>query len=201
MGIYRRQHRRSAFGNITAGGIATVAMLALSVVYHPRVGAFLIAAALHEAGHLALLRLFDTQGSFTVGLLGLRISYTSFALGTAKSCAVCAAGSVVGALAGLAVLLCPLSERTEWLGFSLASLTLSLVNLLPIRTLDGGALLELLAEHFMLPQHAAVLCRTVSLVFAVIFWMLGVYIYFTHGAELSLLLIGAYFIFVSILEP
>lgn len=200
MGIYRRQHRRSAFGNITAGGIATLAILALSVVYRPRVGAFLIAAALHEAGHLASLRLFGAHGCFTVGLLGLRIKYTSFSLGTAKSCAVCVAGSAVGTAAALAVLLSPLSEHGAWLCFSLASLTLSLVNILPIRTLDGGALLELLTERFMLPSKAAVLCRAVSLVFAVMFWMLGVYVYFTHGAELSLLLIGAYFIFVSILE-
>lgn len=200
VGIYRRQHSRSAYRSITAEIVAAISFFVLLFSFCPKVGAFLLAATVHEVGHLTAAHLFGANPQISFGIMGLKIKYSDIALGTAKSCIVCAAGSAVGMISSLTVIFCPLSEYDIWMYFALVSATLSGVNMLPIKTLDGGTLLELVSEKFLLPHIAQEVTSAISLIFSAVFLVLAVYIYFSHGAALSLLLIATYFIFASILD-
>ncbi|MBQ6798557.1 MAG: site-2 protease family protein [Oscillospiraceae bacterium] len=95
---------------------------------------FLLAAALHELGHLVCLRLCG------IPVYKLRIDFTGAVLHTAsmaprREAYSAAAGPFVNLLCGLGFLrLCP--------AFSFVSLLLAFCNLLPIFPLDGGRILR-----------------------------------------------------------
>lgn len=97
---------------------------------------FLLAAALHELGHCAVLLAFRIPiYSLRIGVLGARLSagYSS----RRAEILVTAGGPAVN-------LICVPLFMAVWPTFSLCSLFLLMYNLLPIYPLDGGALLRLL---------------------------------------------------------
>jgi stage IV sporulation protein FB len=119
----------------------------LSLIYYiygfSLLAALLLAAIIHELGHIAALELMGVSLS--------KISLTAF--GASIDCerkslsyiqaALCA---LSGPLAGLLLyfLLLPLNEA-----YAQVSLMLSILNLLPVRSLDGGQALYNLSARFL----------------------------------------------------
>ncbi len=153
-------------------------LLALLLLTEERLtGPFLMACAVHEAGHLLML--------YALGGRAERIR-----------CTVCGAEISVAALPGisypaemLSVLAGPmagliLSLAAAKLGFCVTagvSLVLTVFNLLPLRGQDGGRLLYLLLAWRGSPvtarQVAAVISRSVSLLFL----LLGLWVLYRGG--------------------
>lgn len=106
------------------------------------------AAAVHECTHLLLLRKFARQPQKIVfGPFGLRMSSECFALLDYKKEILCTLGApLVNLLCG--VLFFPFAHRSELLAKSCAvHLSLALFNLLPLRILDGGRVLQCFLLH------------------------------------------------------
>ncbi len=116
----------------------SVAALAAAVYFFDlrTLAALVCAAAMHELGHIACLRVFGLRlAGFRTEAQGLCIEYTGTARGAAH--AVTAAG---GPAAGLA-----LAYAASWAGAELlsgVSLLLTIFNLLPILPLDGGRIMQ-----------------------------------------------------------
>jgi stage IV sporulation protein FB len=170
-----------------------VAMVAI-VLLEDKSGTSLLAflaAALHEAGHLIVMRAFGVKPS--------QIRFTPFGIDIIKSCCVDrsyrrdALISFAGPCANIAMFLL-LSALQFSIGnsFMLANLIFALFNLLPIEPLDGGqALYSLLCMKFSADQSA----KAVAIVsFAVLtpLAIVGFLTVFRSPGNYSLLLVCGY---------
>lgn len=149
----------------------------------------LLAAFLHECGHFLAARLLRIPlGDLRLDLLGARLEVCGRMLSYAEEWLLCAAGPTVSLVfAALGAMLwnipvLAISARQ----FSCASLVLGLLNLLPIRTFDGGRMTEaMLLSHFSERVVQSVM-RTFSFLLLFLLWAVAVYFLLRVGDGLSL---------------
>lgn len=150
-------------------------------------GITVIAAALHECGHLAAARAMKIPlGDFRLGLLGARLTVKGRILSYGEEWLLAAAGPLASLLCAAAG--APLFGRfPAVMTFSGVSLLLGCLNLLPIRTFDGGRMLECgIAGLWGVRAAERVLCGT-SFLFLFLLWGSAVYFLLKAGDGLSLL--------------
>ena len=127
--------------------------------------ASLLAALVHEAGHLLVLRFFGGGGGrLCVDAAGFRWERRGRLLSYGQEISVLLAGPLANML--FAFLLAFFAGETGWKpGFFLAGsqLVLGSFNLLPVLPLDGAQALELLLSWLTDPFFAARLTEAVSL--------------------------------------
>jgi len=164
--------------------MAGILFFALAVAVCPFPTALLGAVAVHEAGHIISGLVFGLGlPSFSFGISGPRLSYHK-ALSMPGSLAVSLSGSLFGLFA--AFVFC------EGSAFRLYSLGFSLVNLLPVSSLDGGCALLCTLETFMLPDRAYEVSKLVSAVTVVALWAVSAAVQLKAGTNLSLLVLSVY---------
>ena len=147
--------------------------------------AALAAAFIHELAHIAVARAVGV-GLSRLDIFGASLMMSGELSSYKKEAAVAIAGPLSNLL--LFALLLPFSsEENEYLAlFMGASLFLGLLNLLPIKDLDGGRVLFCtLASFFSLNVAQAVL-RVLSFLTIFSLWSLSVYLILRLGASLSL---------------
>lgn len=159
--------------------------------------ALLTAALLHEVGHLMAAALCGvrvervTLYPFGVDMVLATRPLRSY--GTDLFIAVSGAG--VNLLAACFTRLL----GGEGVGAA-CHLGLAVLNLMPIRGLDGGTALELLCRRFLLPSHAEGVVRTVSFVTLLALWTVAVYLLFVSASDPSLFVLVC-FLFATIFLP
>jgi Zn-dependent protease len=146
-----------------------------------------LAVLLHEAGHAFTARRFGAEPvSITLFALGGLTSFgASERLGPGRRLAIAAAGSAVGIACGGVVLLAwragtftEMSDtvRVAVYGFIWASLGWGLLNWIPIRPLDGGAILTSFLE-IVIPKRAFAVAKVISVIAgaaaAIFLWRMG----------------------------
>ncbi len=167
-----------------------VAILLLFMALNDRSGVTamtLLAALLHECGHLFAARCLGIPPTcLQLDFLGARLEISGHLLSYGSEWILCAAGPLTSLLcAALAAPLWHLSPLAQ--AFSCASLVLGLLNLLPIRSFDGGRMLECALSRFFGPR-TAFLCMTLcSFLFLFLLWATAVYFLLRAGDGLSLL--------------
>ena len=180
-----RDHLRVTFS------FPTAVWLALWLYYDKNGSAVcsICAAALHECGHIAALRLFhDPPREIRIGLFGAaiarqgagRLSYT-------REMLAAAAGPGVNLL--LAAVLAALA--TAWprlFAAARVNLALALFNLLPLRGLDGGQILYAALCRTRLPEDAQKQCKTIAVCAAVPLTAIGFWLCRVGWSSYSLLL-------------
>lgn len=149
--------------------------------------AALSAAAFHELGHLAAARLLHIPlRSLQLDLIGARLDVEDRLLSYGEEWLLCAAGPLFSLLlAALPVGLweiCPFARL-----LSCASLLLGLLNLLPIRTFDGGRMLSAFLSSTVGDSVSARLLNACSFLFLFLLWSGAVYCLLRVGDGLSLL--------------
>ena len=145
-----------------------------------------LAALLHECGHLAAARLLRiAPGQMRLDFLGARMEIMGRVLSYGEEWLLCAAGPLASLVAAAgAAMLWGISTHARV--FSCASLVLGVLNLLPIRTFDGGRMLEVLlsgAFGVRVATRAMTLC---SFLFLFLLWATAVYFLLRAGDGLSL---------------
>lgn len=154
----------------------------------------LLAAALHEGGHLlaALLCRVKIQ-SIRIYPFGAEIRPAPSLRSYGKDAVLALAGGAVNLLCALLFFHSP-DEKTRF--FALSSLTLGLLNLLPVDGLDGGAvLLALLGRRADSPPFR-LLRRGLSFLTLFLLWLGAVYGLLFENADPSLFLMVC-FLFVT----
>ncbi len=146
-----------------------------------------LAVLLHEAGHAFTARRFGAEPvSITLFALGGVTSFgASERLSPARRLVIAAAGSAVGIVLGGAVLLAwragafdgmSSTVRIAVYGFIWASLGWGLLNWIPIRPLDGGAILTSFLE-IVIPKRAFAVAKVISAIAgaaaAFVLWRMG----------------------------
>lgn len=148
-----------------------------------------LAAICHELGHLAVMRIVKMDvRHIRITVFGAEILSGGYKNELARA-AVYAAGGAANIVSALTVLAIGLDGAYAEL-FVACSLALAFVNLLPIRSLDGGCILEALISHFA-PTRAYAAVTVASAVSLGLLWLVAVYILLVCGGNLSLLLFTA----------
>ncbi len=151
----------------------------------------LSAALIHELGHLSVMLLLGVKVSeVEITFFGAEIRAKRLSHSTAANIAVFAAGAAANILSAVIVYSLP-SPPFEALFFAGASISLAVINLLPIRTLDGGCITEA-AIIAVMPQYAAVIIDIISSLTLGILWLTAVYLLLISGGNLSLMLFCMY---------
>lgn len=147
----------------------------------------LLAAFLHECGHLLAARLLQIPlGQLRMDFLGARMEVVGRLLSYGEEWLLCAAGPLTSLLiSALAAPLWRISTHAQM--FSCASLVLGLLNLLPIRTFDGGRMLEAMLSPLCGARTVRCVMRSCSFLFLFLLWSSAVYFLLRAGDGLSLL--------------
>ena len=147
----------------------------------------LLAAFLHECGHLLAARVLRIPlGQLRLDFLGARMEVTGRLLSYGEEWLLCAAGPLASLIfAALGALLWRVLPSAQI--FSCASLVLGLLNLLPIRTFDGGRMLESLLTCLFSERVAMGVMRVCSFLFLFLLWATAVYFLLRAADGLSLL--------------
>ena len=147
----------------------------------------LLAAALHEVGHLIAAKgMHIPIGAMRFDLLGARIDVKGRILSYGEEWLLCVAGplsSLVFSLIGSFFW----SHTKLAITFSCASLLLGLLNLLPIQTFDGGRMLECALLFFTTPQKAGSIMRGCTFLFLWLLWAFSAYLMIKIADGISLI--------------
>jgi membrane-associated protease RseP (regulator of RpoE activity) len=168
----------------------TVGAILLAMLVFDRDGVLLftlVAAFLHELGHIFAARMLKIPlRALHFGLIGARLEIASPMLSFGEEWLLAAAGPAVSLLSS--ALAAPLWGLTPYARvFSCASLVLGLLNLLPIRTFDGGRMTECLLHALLGERWVERVMRLLSLGFLLLLWLVAVYFLLRAGDGLSLL--------------
>ena len=150
-------------------------------------GAFLaslLAALLHECGHLLAARLSGIRlRLLEVDVLGARL-YPQGSLPSYGAEAVLAAS---GPAASLLLAIPLIGSSTPFAAsLRLATLSFALFNLLPIEGFDGGRMVSGTLLLFLAPRLADKVSELLSFFFLFVLWCVSVYLMMRVGNELSL---------------
>lgn len=174
-------------------GLAAALTAVLILDRENRVICCIAAAALHELGHILMMRLYHVRiCSISARLFDVKIEADRPASFSADLC-ITLGGPAANFLC--AVLFLPLSR-----GMTLANLALGVFNLLPVMSLDGGRLLYLLLSRRFLPKTCIVILKTVSFFLLIPFLTAGLLVLFRSGYNYSLLAVSLYLLTVLFLK-
>jgi len=171
-------------------GFWLACVLALLVGSPDVLTAVLAAAAMHECGHLAALRVFRVRvDGVRLGALGAVIRACGLRrLSYGRELIVTLAGPTVNLFC--APLLASLAARYAWKWgylFAGAHALLGVYNLLPVPTLDGGRALWLLIAWRFGPDAGDLAAAVTGLAAALALTALGAYLTVRYGGALFLL--------------
>ena len=146
----------------------------------------LLAALLHECGHiLAAKALKIPFRKMRVDFMGARLEIGGRMLSYREEWLLAAAGPIASlAFAALGGLLWQDSPLAVY--FSCASLLLGLLNLLPIRSFDGGRMLEGALLAFLEERSVRRVLTVSSFLFLFLLWSISVYFLLRVGDGISL---------------
>ncbi len=146
----------------------------------------LLAAALHEVGHLAAARFLKIPiHAMRFDLLGARIDVKGRILSYGEEWLLCMAGPLSSLVASLVGSLF-WSHTKLAIAFSCASLLLGLLNMLPIQTFDGGRMLECALLSFTTPQRVSSILRGCTFLFLWLLWAFSAYLMIKIADGISL---------------
>lgn len=148
--------------------------------------AALLGAGIHEAGHIAAAKFLKIPvRALRFHLLGAGLEPGGRLLSYGEEFLLCAAGP-------LCSLFCAAAPAVFWehslflRQFSCTSLTLGLLNLLPVRGFDGGRMLESALSSFLGIRAADRALTASSLILLFLLWAVAVYFLLRAGDGLSL---------------
>jgi len=151
----------------------------------------IIAATIHELGHVfAAAALKIRIGEFKLGVLGARLRVSDGIYSYSKEAILCAAGPFINFLTALfAFLLFPKNEIMTI--FIFISIGLGILNLLPIRSFDGGRIFEALLLRALVPDIAKKILDCLSFFIVLFLWLVSVYFLLKYSSSLNLFIFSS----------
>lgn len=154
-------------------------------------GLIFLSILLHEAGHLAVMAAFGI-GIEKITLLPIGIDIER------KQKYISYPKEILLSLAGITVNLLVFFIFKKYEFFAYTNLLYALVNLIPVKGLDGGYALEAFLLSVFECDRAERISKVISFIFLIFLWMLGVYILFVLNGNISIFALSV-FLFVTII--
>lgn len=137
---------------------------------------FAVAVTLHECGHLLALRILRGRiCAVRPAPFGLCIEFDNESLSLLGEMAVSIAGCAVNALAFVVSLVLYQIFGIDTIDFLAVNAALALINLVPVKPLDGGRLFSLTVEYFFSERVAYILSSVLTYLFGFVLFLFASY--------------------------
>ena len=162
---------------------------------------FLLSGVIHETGHIAFLALNGVKkGEMRLGLLGAEIKADISRISYMREISVYLGGIIFNLLTCvLCLFLLKISFDIRLILFFFSNLLYALVNLVPIKSFDGGgalrAILLISVPDMMLAEKIS---NAVSVLFSVILLVFSVVSLLKFGSNLTLVMLAAWCVYQCI---
>ena len=165
--------------------VTTLCALLLLIARPRAFPALLLSVTLHEMGHIVTARLLGVRfSSLRLSPMGAALTPLGGMGGYREEILVALAGPCVNLLSAL--LFHKATSNSFLHFFVISSSFLGLLNLLPIRSFDGGRILLCAFSHIEKALWGERILAVTSLLFLFFFWSFSVYLLLRVGASLSL---------------
>ncbi|MBE6543829.1 MAG: hypothetical protein E7675_05470 [Ruminococcaceae bacterium] len=142
----------------------------------------IMAAAVHEGGHLMAAAILGIDVcSVRLSFGGAVIKADGLEASEWKKAAVLLSGSLANITVGILVMLLSFAS-----GFAFANLILGVFNLLPVKSLDGGSVAELLLDKFFMPDRVYRITAAISFGILFVMWVAAVFIMIFSRGNITL---------------
>ena len=166
-------------------------MLSLGTSPHPLV--LILCYLIHESGHLLFSWLMGAEMKcFRIRTLRLCLSYDASSLTYPRELLVDFGGIFFNLASALFVALIPAFSGGVSDFFIICSVSLALMNLYPVSALDGGNIVKTILLMVTSEDRAQGIFRIASFIFALVLWLVAVYLQLVFSANISLLLISVF---------
>ena len=161
-------------------------LLALLYFSPERSPALLLAIGIHELGHILAAKLCGIKiGTFKLGILGAAIVPHRLLYSYKDECILCIGGPLANFLfAFLTYAFCDFSMFSE--SFCLYSVSLGVLNILPIKSFDGGRIFSSLLSCKLTPKLTETILNTTSFILIFTLWSISVYLLLKISSSVSL---------------
>ncbi len=148
---------------------------------------------IHETGHLAFAKIVGAKThKIQGGVFHLSISYDSYNLSYLKEALVCSGGIIFNLIFSLLFYILNTSNSDTLSTLFVMNLSLAIMNLYPISILDGGGIIKSLFLWKMSGEVAEKAYKFISFIFAILLWLLSVYLQIIFSSNVSLLFISIF---------
>ena len=148
------------------------------------------AATIHELGHIIAAKILKIKLSeIKFDFLGARLVVSEKILSYRKEILLCFCGPLFNFLSALLIYIiciCKGMADPEIKFFIFTSLFLGILNLLPVRTFDGGRITEALLCFVISPTFAKRIIDILSFIIVLFLWLISVYFRLIYSSSLSL---------------
>ncbi len=161
----------------------------------------LFAAFIHESGHLLAMWAADCQPK-AVRLIPTSVQIVrGFSPKSHGEAAIAFCGPMANlVLFGALMANYAVTKAEQPLTFAVLNLVMALFNLLPVSGLDGGTLLAIFLSKFTDIYKAESIVRIVTVVFAFVAFLLGVYLWVSGTVNVSVFIVTLYLAVCGIIK-
>lgn len=161
--------------------------------------ASLLAVLFHEAGHLAVMKKLKCQPKLVkLSAAGILICGNSYCTSD-ENILISLAGPFTNFIfCGLFYLVYTLSNSVLILCFAVVQFAVGLLNLMPVKGLDGGTVLYCILSRYNV--NAEFITRFISIVFASAMLVFGTFFAIKNVDNPTLLLLGIYLIVLNVMK-
>lgn len=144
------------------------------------------AAAIHELGHVVAAKLLDINLThLKLDVLGARLDVTGRLCSYSSLAALCAAGPMINIICFALAL--SFRQRAAWIDeFCVASLSLGVLNLIPVQGFDGGRIIHGILSIFLPLALVERICSLLGFISLFCMWLLSVWLILRTGTSLTL---------------
>ena len=150
----------------------------------------LLAVSIHESGHIVASKIFNISiCELNFGFLGARLKTEDMLYSYSQEISLCLFGPIFNFLSAYIayVILCFTNYNKENIKFFiLSSILLGIINLLPIRTFDGGRIIESLFSYVLHPKKVYTIVNIFSFITIFCLWSVSVYFLLVYSSSLGL---------------
>ena len=181
------QKRLSKIKKFRIGFFSTLLLLSFFLSDPIFASASLVSIILHEFGHILAAKIKGLYFSeFTLSIFGAGLRPDSSIFSYEDEIFICAFGPFINFITfSPAFLAFLIFDNIFFLYVSLSSLILGLLNLLPIKDMDGGRILHSILCLCIPFEKAEQTVRIISFVSIIILWCFSVYLLMVTGSGLS----------------
>ncbi len=152
----------------------------------------ILAAAIHELGHIICAHFLKIKMSqMTIGILGARLNITESNISYKKEFLLCFSGPLANIISAISMIFLYHISKSDAssiyiLFYIVASFFLAALNLLPIKSFDGGRMLIcVLASKIDLYKAEKIICY-ISFCIIFLLWIISMYLMLKLGTSLTL---------------